>query len=150
MCNRNHCCVPTVEVVSISQTGTVMTLFTGPFTGALGCTGKFNLCIPFAFSPAQAGDTVQISDGTTIFPVMTCTGNSLRIWQLLCSGRCGQQRKFLHARVLNDPVHVQVTDCLPMTCNSTIEPILPFTAAGGNPVAASTSAKAVRNNGVAQ
>lgn len=120
MCN---CCrVPRVDVTSITIAASTVSLNTGPFEGCLDCSGRFNLCIPFNFSNADAGKTVQIVDATGTYPCETRNGNNLRLWQIIAKKKCGA--KYLHLRLLNDPVHVQVLDCMPEGCNNTVDPII--------------------------
>lgn len=129
-CCNNCCCrIPTLTATSFSVAGGVTTILVGPFAGALHCSGRFNLCIPFDLPQNEAGNTVSLSDGTTTYPMQDKNGNSLRVGQILYAGKCGcpfaSQRKFLHVRLLCDPVHVQVLDCLPSGCAVTDSPSAP-------------------------
>lgn len=131
MCNS--CRVPTVEVTSFNATVNTITMYVGPFTGTTGCCGRFNVCIPFNLPAQDAGAQIQISDGTTVYPCVTCTGGALRLWQLLDTGRgmcsCNRQKKLLHCRLVTDSAQpsggpiIQIRDCLPQPCNSSVQPI---------------------------
>ena len=116
------CCIPTVDVNSITVGATSISLNVLPFEGCINCSGKFNLRIPFNFSNLDAGKSLNIVDAVATYPVETCNGNNLRVWQLIAKKKCGT--KYLHCKVLNDPNHVQVLDCLPQGVNNSVDPLL--------------------------
>jgi hypothetical protein len=101
MCNCCNCASRRVKTTAVEVNGSALTLTVAP--GAFSLPGEYELiiCTPIPAVPAGTNPTVEVTDGTHIYPCYTRVGNNCRADNINCV-RCWP------VYYGNDPEHITV------------------------------------------